>query len=131
MRLGQNWLLMKNLQFSHNYLETLSKGPPHEKSMVTKFQQDLIKSIDFSLVDNFWPSVIFYAKVSKNLYFEEFFYKFSYNLFFTPILVILPSNIPNTYMLYIKLTLKVAIFWRKYTLRTPFSLRVPAGEQRC
>ena len=65
MRLAQNWLLMKNLQFSHNYLETLSRGPPHEKSILTKFQQDLMKSRYFPQVDNFWPSLIFYATVSN------------------------------------------------------------------
>ena len=42
----------------------MSKVPPHEKVIWTKYQLDLIKIVDFLLITNFLASLVFYASVS-------------------------------------------------------------------
>ena len=56
---------MKNLQFWSNFDETLSTVPTNEVANWTKFGQDWIKIVDFSLIANSEASLIFYASVSK------------------------------------------------------------------
>ena len=54
---------MKNLQFWSNFDETLSIVPINEVVNWTKFGQDWIKIVDFSLTANFEASLIFYESV--------------------------------------------------------------------
>ena len=59
----QNWLLMKNLHFWSNFDETLSIVSTNEVVNWTKFCQNWIKNVDFSLIANFEASLIFYESV--------------------------------------------------------------------
>ena len=58
---------MKNLQFLFNFDETLPKVPINEVVNWTKYGQDWIKIVDFSLIANFEASLIFYESVSNYL----------------------------------------------------------------
>ena len=50
---------MKNRQFYSNLAEILAMLPTHGLIILTKFDEDWTKIVDFSLVDYFWASVIF------------------------------------------------------------------------
>ena len=59
-------LLMKNLQFLTNQAETLVILPIYETVIVTKFQINWTKIVDFSLIAYFSASAIFYYSVSNS-----------------------------------------------------------------
>ena len=59
MRLAKKWLFMNNLQFLSNFDETLPKVPKNEVVNWTKFGQDWIKIVNFSLIAHFEVSLIF------------------------------------------------------------------------
>ena len=44
---SKNMVLLKNLQFSPNHYETLSKYGTHEYPILTKFRNDWVKIVDF------------------------------------------------------------------------------------
>ena len=56
---------MKNSQFYSNLAEILPILPTHGLIILTKFDRDKIKIVDFLLVVYFWASVIFYESVSS------------------------------------------------------------------
>ena len=55
---------MKNLQFLANQAQTLAILPNHEMVILTKFYNDWMKIVDFSLIPYFKASPIFYYSLS-------------------------------------------------------------------
>ena len=56
---------MKNPQFLANQAETLAILPIHEMVILTKFHNDWMKIVDFSVIAYFWASPIFYYSLFK------------------------------------------------------------------
>ena len=56
---------MKNPQFLDNQAETLATLPIHEIVILTKFQKNWTKIVDFSLIVNFKASLIFFSSVFR------------------------------------------------------------------
>ena len=52
----ENMILLKNLQFSPDYYETLTKEGTHEDLILTKFRNDRVKIVDLLVKAYFWPS---------------------------------------------------------------------------
>ena len=57
-------LFIKNLQFLPNHYETWPPWPNYELLILTKFHNDWVQIVDFSLMAYFWACVIFYYSVS-------------------------------------------------------------------
>ena len=58
--LTKNILLIKNPQFCSDLAEILAILPTHELIILTKFDGDWTKIVDFLLVVYFWASIIFF-----------------------------------------------------------------------
>ena len=58
--LTKNILLIKNPQFCSNLAEILVILPTHELIILTKFDEDQTKIVDFLLALYFWSSIIFF-----------------------------------------------------------------------
>ena len=56
---------MKNPQFYPNLAEILAKLPIHGLIILTKFDENRTKIVDFLLALYFWASIIFFESVSS------------------------------------------------------------------
>ena len=62
-------VLTKILQFHLDLADIFAILSTHELIILTKFDEDWTKIVDFLLVVNFWASIIFFQSVSR--LFEE------------------------------------------------------------
>ena len=67
----KNILLTKNLQFYSNLADILAILSTHELIILTKFDEDQTKIVDFLLALYFWSSIIFFESVSTYTSWEE------------------------------------------------------------
>ena len=56
---------VKDSQYLPNLHENLSKSEAHEHAILTEFQVNWTKIVDFLLLAYFWTSVIFFVTVSS------------------------------------------------------------------
>ena len=56
---SRNWLLIKTSQFLPNQADIQVILSTHKLIILTKFHNDLIKIVNFSLIAYFWASLVF------------------------------------------------------------------------